>query len=131
MRAQSFVHEHKDKGAMRAELEKWVVGVPLHMQEYVRNTPDEHLYLSIVGDRCASPDGRRALHRATAWRARLDAAGGVSRHRALDAVLWSKQRVRARHHQRSSLLLQFLQHWLTGDLCAHVFGKLVCHAAAN
>ncbi len=70
LRAQSFVHEHKDKGAMRAELERWVVGLPLHIQDYVTNTPDEHLYLSIVGDRCAAPllHGLRVLICASAWR---------------------------------------------------------------
>ena len=57
---------------MRAELERWVAGTPLHIQDYVTHTPDEHLYLSIVGDRCAGPPlhGLRLLSCASARRAR-------------------------------------------------------------
>lgn len=54
---QEFVHQCKDKAAMRAELMKLVKGLRLpdtSIEEVVVNTPDSHLYLNIVGDRCAS-----------------------------------------------------------------------------
>ena len=41
---------------MRAELEKQVKGLRLpdtSIEEVVANTPDSHLYLNVVGDRCA------------------------------------------------------------------------------
>ncbi len=49
--AQDYVHRCKDKAVLRAELQQRVKGLPLNMEAVVAHTPDEHLYLSIVGDR--------------------------------------------------------------------------------
>ena len=49
------MHQCKDKAEMRAELMKLVKGLRLpdtSIEEIVMNTPDSHLYLNIVGDRC-------------------------------------------------------------------------------
>ena len=60
--AQGFAHACKDKAVMRAELEQTVRGLPLHIEELVSNTPDEHLYLSVIGDRCAGAASVHAHH---------------------------------------------------------------------
>ena len=54
---QDFVHQIKDKAAMRAELMKLVQGLRLpdtSVEDVVANTPDSHLYLHNVGDRSVS-----------------------------------------------------------------------------
>ena len=59
--AQDYVHRCKDKAVLRAELEQRVKGLPLNMEAVVAHTPDEHLYLSVVGDRsvaAGAPLGR-------------------------------------------------------------------------
>lgn len=49
--AQDYAHRCKDKAVLRAELQRRVKGLPLNMEAVVAHTPDEHLYLSVVGDR--------------------------------------------------------------------------------
>ena len=51
--AQDYAKECRDKAAMRADLARRVRGLPLHMEAVVAHTPDSHLYLNVIGDRCA------------------------------------------------------------------------------
>ncbi|KAK9845245.1 hypothetical protein WJX81_001020 [Elliptochloris bilobata] len=61
---EDYVQKCKDKKVARAELEKRVKGLPLAMEAVVAHTPDEHLYISIVGDRkvpAGEPMGRGCI----------------------------------------------------------------------